>query len=63
MRKLIAALQVTVDGFIEGPNGELDRAMAGCHGYACVAMFPSMTRACVRGHEHGGLSTTTGGVT
>jgi dihydrofolate reductase len=28
MRKLIAALQVTLDGFIEGPNGELDWAMA-----------------------------------
>ena len=28
MRKTIAALQVTVDGFIEGPNGELDWAMA-----------------------------------
>ncbi|RPJ38196.1 MAG: dihydrofolate reductase [Planctomycetaceae bacterium] len=28
MRKIIAALQVTVDGFIEGPNGELDWAMA-----------------------------------
>lgn len=27
MRKIIAALQVTVDGFIEGPNGELDWAM------------------------------------
>jgi dihydrofolate reductase len=24
MRKMIAALQVSVDGFIEGPNGELD---------------------------------------
>lgn len=28
MRKLIAALQVSLDGFIEGPNGELDWAMA-----------------------------------
>jgi dihydrofolate reductase len=28
MRKLIAALQIFVDGFIEGPNGELDWAMA-----------------------------------
>jgi dihydrofolate reductase len=28
MRKLIAALQVSVDGFIEGPHGELDWAMA-----------------------------------
>jgi dihydrofolate reductase len=28
MRKVIAALQVSVDGFIEGPNGELDWAMA-----------------------------------
>jgi dihydrofolate reductase len=27
MRKIIAALQVSVDGFIEGPNGELDWAM------------------------------------
>lgn len=27
-RKIIAALQVSVDGFIEGPNGELDWAMA-----------------------------------
>lgn len=27
MRKLIAALQVSVDGFIEGPKGELDWAM------------------------------------
>ena len=27
MRKTIAALQVSVDGFIEGPNGELDWAM------------------------------------
>jgi dihydrofolate reductase len=26
-RKIIAALQVSVDGFIEGPNGELDWAM------------------------------------
>jgi hypothetical protein len=24
MRKIIAALQVSLDGFIEGPNGELD---------------------------------------
>jgi hypothetical protein len=24
MRKIIASLQVSVDGFIEGPNGELD---------------------------------------
>ena len=24
MRKIIAALQVSVDGFIEGPNGEID---------------------------------------
>jgi hypothetical protein len=24
MRKIIAALQTSVDGFIEGPNGELD---------------------------------------
>jgi hypothetical protein len=24
MRKLIAALQMSVDGFIEGPNGEVD---------------------------------------
>jgi dihydrofolate reductase len=28
MRKIIAALQVSVDGFIEGPKGELDWAMA-----------------------------------
>lgn len=28
MRKTIAALQVSVDGLIEGPNGELDWAMA-----------------------------------
>ncbi len=28
MRKIIAHLQVSVDGFIEGPNGELDWAMA-----------------------------------
>ena len=28
MRNTIAALQVSVDGFIEGPNGELDWAMA-----------------------------------
>src|SRR5215510_15906624 len=28
MRKIIAALQVSVDGFTEGPNGELDWAMA-----------------------------------
>jgi dihydrofolate reductase len=28
MRKIIAALQVSVDGFIEGHNGELDWAMA-----------------------------------
>jgi dihydrofolate reductase len=28
MRKIIAALQVSVDGFVEGPNGELDWAMA-----------------------------------
>ena len=27
-RKIIAALQVSVDGFIEGPNGEMDWAMA-----------------------------------
>jgi dihydrofolate reductase len=27
MRKIIAALQTSVDGFIEGPNGELDWAM------------------------------------
>jgi hypothetical protein len=26
MRKIIAALQVSVDGFIEGPKGELDIA-------------------------------------
>lgn len=24
VRKIIAALQVSVDGFIEGPNGEMD---------------------------------------
>jgi dihydrofolate reductase len=28
MRKIVAALQTSVDGFIEGPNGELDWAMA-----------------------------------
>jgi dihydrofolate reductase len=28
MRKLIASLQTSLDGFIEGPNGELDWAMA-----------------------------------
>ena len=28
MRKVIAALQVSVDSFIEGPNGELDWAIA-----------------------------------
>jgi dihydrofolate reductase len=28
LRKLIAALQTSLDGFIEGPNGELDWAMA-----------------------------------
>jgi dihydrofolate reductase len=28
MRKIIAALQMSVDGFIEGPKGELDWAMA-----------------------------------
>jgi dihydrofolate reductase len=28
MRKIIAALRVSVDGFIEGPNGELDWAKA-----------------------------------
>jgi dihydrofolate reductase len=28
MRKIIAALQVSVDGFIERPHGELDWAMA-----------------------------------
>jgi dihydrofolate reductase len=28
MRKIITALQTSVDGFIEGPNGELDWAMA-----------------------------------
>ena len=28
MRKIIAALQTSVDGFIEGPNGELDWATA-----------------------------------
>lgn len=28
MRKIIAALQTSVDGFIEGPNRELDWAMA-----------------------------------
>jgi dihydrofolate reductase len=28
MRKVIAALQTSVNGFIEGPNGELDWAMA-----------------------------------
>ena len=27
MRKIIAALQMSVDGFIEGPNGESDWAM------------------------------------
>jgi len=27
-RKIIAALEVSVDGFIEGPNGEMDWAMA-----------------------------------
>ena len=27
MRKIIAAMQTSVDGFIEGPNGELDWAM------------------------------------
>jgi dihydrofolate reductase len=28
MRKIIAALQVSVEGYIEGPNGEFDWAMA-----------------------------------
>jgi dihydrofolate reductase len=28
MRKVVVAMQVTLDGFIEGPNGELDWAMA-----------------------------------
>jgi hypothetical protein len=28
MRKIIAALQTSVDSFIEGPNGEMDWAMA-----------------------------------
>lgn len=28
MRKIIAALQTSVDCFIEGPNGEMDWAMA-----------------------------------
>lgn len=28
MRKIIAYLQTSVDGFIEGPKGELDWAMA-----------------------------------
>jgi dihydrofolate reductase len=28
MRKIIAALQISVDGFIEGSNGELNWAMA-----------------------------------
>lgn len=28
MRRIAAALQLSVDGFIEGPNGELDWAMA-----------------------------------
>jgi hypothetical protein len=28
MRKTIAALQVSLDGFIEGPNGELDAKSA-----------------------------------
>ena len=28
MRKIIAALQMSLDGFIEGPNGELDWALA-----------------------------------
>jgi dihydrofolate reductase len=28
MRKIIAFLQTSVDGFIKGPNGELDWAMA-----------------------------------
>ena len=27
MRKIIAALQTSVDGFIEGPNGEMDWVM------------------------------------
>jgi hypothetical protein len=27
MRKIIAALQTSVDGFLEGPNKELDWAM------------------------------------
>jgi dihydrofolate reductase len=27
MRKIIAALHVSVDGFIEGPNGEMDWVM------------------------------------
>jgi hypothetical protein len=29
MRKVIAALQVSVDGFIEGPKGELDKLVQG----------------------------------
>jgi dihydrofolate reductase len=27
MRKIIASLQVSVDGFIDGPNGEMDWVM------------------------------------
>jgi hypothetical protein len=28
MRKIIAGLEISVDGFIEGPNGEVDWMMA-----------------------------------
>ncbi len=45
MRKIIAALVVSVDGFIEGPNGELDWVERGDALPACVRI-----RLVPRGH-------------
>ena len=43
MRKIIAVLQISVDGVIEGPNGELDWAMADDEG-TWSDLFEMLTR-------------------
>ena len=49
MRKIIAALQVTVDGFIEGPNGEIDWAMEEDEGWGDVFDMLENVDTCILG--------------
>lgn len=52
MRKIIAALQVSLDGYIEGPNGELDWAMAEDEGsWKDILKFMESVDACLLGRR------------